>query len=150
MNKTTAHCLLFLFDLAALLAVWWTFSESREIYKAVASGADMIEYNNRMYFMLAGGIIPFVHTISVIEALRPKALSSPWAGKLLIGFFVLLLVSAFGLSLNLDRSIQKSGYLRCKKLDSHMSFSTFKVYVNHISVCEGLSKKEFARKTIPD
>ncbi len=138
MNKSVAHLILLFFDLAVIYGIWWVCNETRLIHTDLTAGARIIEYNNRMYSTLAGAVVPLVHIVSLIEAFRPKAIESSFAGRLMIGALAVLLVSALGLTLGLSRNIKSNGYIHCEQLDSPMTFSTYRVYTKNISVCEEL------------
>ncbi len=139
MNKPVAHLVLLFFDLAVIYGIWWVCNETRLIHTDLTAGAKIIEYNNRMYSILAGVVVPFVHIVALIEAFRPKAIESSFAGRLMIGTLVVLLVSAMGLTLGLARDIKSNGYIHCEQLDSTMTFSTYRVYTKNISICEALT-----------
>lgn len=129
MNKLTAHCILALFDLAALAACYLLFAELSQIQYAILQQQD-IRIQSPVGLYLLCLIIPLVHIISLFKL---PASTQRILNYLLCIIFAFLVCASVGLAYWLEHKLTMTGYQHCAKQDKTMSFSTFKTFALNCS-----------------
>lgn len=132
MNKTIAHIILSLIDVAALFACYYVYSEYREITNQLHESVDkvMIQKPLGLYAVLI--VMPVLHGISIFKITKNRA---KLANNSFIVFFILLVASAFIFDSRLDKKITQSGYYYCDELSESMRMSQFRTYIKEGMAC---------------
>lgn len=125
MNKLTAHCILALFDLAALAACYMLFAELSHIQDAISQLEKDITLQSPVGIYLLCLIIPLLHTISVFKL---QSSLQRILNYLLCIVFGLLVCGSVGLGYWIEHNLTQAGYQHCATQDQTMTFSTFKTF----------------------
>lgn len=132
MNKVTAHSILAVFDIAALAACYYVFTEWRSIDELISIGSNSVSMQSHLGFYLLSIMVPVVHILTLFK--WPE--SAKKLGNLfLVALFVLLMVGAFTLDSSLEDKLLSAGYHYCTEQSEAMTFSEFKTYVKDTSQC---------------
>ena len=68
MDKRLSHLILALFDIVAVIAVYWVVHRYNNIDFALENRNSVISFNNRFFFYIGIMIVPIAHTMAIIEA----------------------------------------------------------------------------------
>ena len=132
MNKTTAHIILLLIDIAALFACYYVYSEYRDISFQLTELVEsvMIQRPLGLYAVLT--LVPAIHATAYIKIPDNKA---KLVNRSFITFFVVLVISAFVFDSWFDEKITESGYVYCEGRSESMRMSEFRVYLKEGLEC---------------
>lgn len=145
MSKKKAHLILIFGDLLALFALWLGYDEINKVIECVADFADMVNFNNRIGFLIfaAGFIIAHIFIICnnlfLNKIFEKKA---AWGNGVFIIFGIVLFASAILISACMRTYVEKAGYLRCPQADHQLSFSTSLVYTKDAAICNRLVEEK--------
>jgi len=132
MNKTTAHIILMLVDIAALFACYYVYSEYRDISSQLNDLVEsvMIQKPLGLYAVLI--IVPALHATAFINIPDSRA---KLANSSFIAFFVMLVVSALAFDSWFEEKITEAGYVYCEAMSESMRTSEFRVYLREGLEC---------------
>ncbi len=132
MNKTSAHIVLAVFDIAALAACYYVFTEWKNIGELISTNSNSVSMQSHFGFYAILIMVPTVHAMSVF---RWPDYVKKWCNRLLVAQLLLLTASAFALDLCLEDKLRSAGYHYCPMQSEAMSFSEFKTYRKDNSSC---------------
>lgn len=141
MSKKKAHLILIFGDILALFALWLGYNEINKVMACVADFADMVNFNNRIGFLIfaAGFIIAHIFIICnnlfLNKIFEKKA---AWGNGVFIILGIVLFASAILISVNMRTYVEKAGYLHCPKADKRMTFATYLIYTKNSEICSQL------------
>jgi hypothetical protein len=144
MSKPTAHIILILFDLLAILVFLIGYNEISRVVGGIAHSVESVEFNNRVGFFFIGVLVPMAHLLAVYEYLWPqvaekkKALIN-WSAIIL---FVIISVCCFSISIGVKVYVERVGYFHCPGADSGMTFCTYLVYTKDDATCRRLVEEK--------
>ncbi|MCP4343367.1 MAG: hypothetical protein GY799_31945 [Desulfobulbaceae bacterium] len=132
MNKVTAHLVIAVLDLAALLACYFVVSEWQSIEKQLALGAEGITFQS--YFGVYGLllIVPLTH---IVVLFKWQGAVRKWVNRFLVTVFLVMGGTVFILNSYLENKIITAGYLYCQQQSEMMTFSNFKTYLREDIPC---------------
>jgi hypothetical protein len=138
MTKTTGHIVTSVFDAISIAALYWVYVEHSEVMASLSSTADIVSFNNRIYWALGMMLVPVVHIIAITEALWPKAFSKSInkpASIIVVVVLIGILILPFIVSNNIERNLLARGYVYCEEASFHGTISSTLVYVKNRALC---------------
>lgn len=132
MNKTRAHLLLGVFDLAALAACWWAWSELHQLSLAVSAAVQPIQVQRPVGLLAVAVMVPVVHGICSI----------PWRGKwsgragaVLVVLGTLTLSGVWWVDAAVEKRLIAAEYHRCPGKTRQMTVSKFETWAYEREQC---------------
>jgi hypothetical protein len=138
MTKLQGHIVVGIFDIAAIGFLYWLYVSHVELTNALANQANIVSFNNRIYFLGAAVLIPLVHVIAVLEAIKPQVLTKrikTGINYFLVGTLVIFLVLPFVLTHRIESMLAKRSYYYCDEASFHGTVSNTLVYVKNPQMC---------------
>jgi hypothetical protein len=138
MTKLQGHIVVGIFDIAAIAFLYWLYISHVNITTALAHQADIISFNDRIYFLGAAFLIPLVHLFAVFEAAKPELLTNrvkTIASYLLIGILAFFLILPFVVSHRIESMLAERNYYYCDEASFHGTISNTLVYVKDPQLC---------------
>ncbi|MCP4117881.1 MAG: hypothetical protein GY737_21265 [Desulfobacteraceae bacterium] len=132
MNNTTAHIILGFFDVAALGACYYVFTQWNTIDQQIIGSAESITFQNLIGFYTMMIVVPVTHILSLFQW---QGTAKKWANRFLIFFFMLMIVGGFTLSLSFKNKLLNAGYRYCASQSERMTLSEFKTYLREDMKC---------------
>ena len=132
MNKTTAHIILLLIDIAALFACYYVYSEYRDISRQINELGESVMIQKPLGLYAALIIVPAIHATAYFNIPENRA---KLVNRSFIVLFVLLVVSAFVFDSWFNEKIIESGYVYCEEMSESMRMSEFRVYLKEGQEC---------------
>lgn len=132
MNKASAHIVLAVFDIAALAACYYVFTEWKSISELISANSNNVSMQSHFGFY---ALLIMVPTIHIMTAFQWPNYVKKWCNLLLVAQLLLLTASAFSLDLFLEDKLRSAGYHYCPSQSEVMSFSEFKTYFKDNSSC---------------
>lgn len=133
MKKSTAHLVLVLFDVLAVMAVYYVFSEWRSLHYLIDSRVERISYQNYFSLIVLFFFMPLMHILTFIN--WQKRFQKLGNG-LVIGFFSALIAVAVYLNSQIEKDLVANDYTECLNLSRAMTFSEFKTYMKSELLCQ--------------
>jgi hypothetical protein len=131
MNRTTAHFVLGILDVAALYACYYVFDEWAYIGEQIENKVEQISMQSYFGLYALMALIPLVHALSFFNW---KGGAQKWFSRSLIAVFFMLFINAFVLESRIKIRLSDAGYHYCQALSEQMTFSEFSTYLSdHIS-----------------
>lgn len=130
MKVTKDHVLLFVADLAALLA--YVYVEYINITKNIDELVHNITLQSNYGFFLLPIIIPFIHGISSIPQ---KKLTPKYVNYLFVFTFIFLFLCNFLFDFWLESKVVSAGYTYCEPMSKSMRMTDFNVYLRDGVTC---------------
>lgn len=130
MNPRTAHIILGLFDVLALLAVCYIYSRWVSIGLSVAEQSESIVVQGALGVYLSGLFVPAVHAYSFLGEKKASVLAKPLLSLVLLT----IVVAVFFVSSAIEQKLQSAGYTECSNAQQ-MTRSEFKTFVLDPSSC---------------
>jgi len=126
MKKSTAHGILFFFDIASILACFYAIREFNEIIDLIAVNAERITFQSYFSFYFLTIFVPIIHGTSLINwnESTKKALNI-----FLVAVFLITVTGLYSLNLWLETKLTDSNYTYCTFQSNKMTFSEFKTYL---------------------
>lgn len=134
MNRTTAHLILGFFDVAALYACYYVYTEWRNLKQLLALNVSTITYQEYFCAYLLLMAVPVVHIMSFIDW---QDVYRKLANIFLILIFLLIFLAVVGSNSLLEHHLLKAAYTYCPQQSETMTFFGFKTYFNKESLCTG-------------
>jgi len=138
MTKLQGHIVVGIFDVAAIGYLYWLYTAHVNLTTSIANEADIISFNDRIYFFAAAILIPLVHLIAVFEATKPKLLTKrvkTIISYVLVGILSIFLVVPFVVSHRIESILAGRGYYYCDEASFHGTVSNTLVYVKDQKMC---------------
>jgi hypothetical protein len=138
MTKLQGHIVVGIFDIAAIGFLSWLYISHVDLTMALANQADIISFNNRIYFLGAAVLIPLVHVIAVLEAIKPQVLTKSiktGISYFLVGTLMIFLILPFVLTHRIETMLVKRSYYYCDEASFHGTVSNTLVYVKNQQLC---------------
>jgi hypothetical protein len=126
MTKPTAHLILVVFDILAVLAVYYVITRWFEIRQLIDERSGEVTYQGYFTLISLIAMIPIIHGFSLIPW---KTKQHPLANSLLIAVSILMAVFALFAHFQIEKKLISTGYIYCDELTEVMTFSKFKTYM---------------------
>jgi hypothetical protein len=132
MNKLTAHIILGVLDIGALVACFYVFTEWNDIAQQINVAVDRIVVQNLIGLYTMMIVVPVTHVLSLFQW---QEIWKRWINRFLMFFFLLVVIGAFSLSYYFENKLLTGGYRYCAKQSEMMTFSKFKTYIREDLTC---------------
>ena len=144
MNKKLAHTIILFFDLVCLFGIWIGYNEFQRILSEVKSQVDVIQFGNRVTFLIAGVMMPLIHIVGIIGHFWPD-FSKNHQRPVNIGMVILLIAilgtGIFGSSW-INARIESAGYTYCRNASGISALARTLVYTKTMEICEEETQKK--------
>lgn len=138
MTKLQGHIIVGIFDVSAFGFLYWLYTSHVNLTSALANNADIISFNDRIYFLGAAILIPLVHLIAALEAVKPQLLTKrvkTIVSYVLVGVLAIFLVLPFIVSHRIESTLAERNYYYCEEASFHGTVSNTLVYVKNQQLC---------------
>ncbi|MCK5229230.1 MAG: hypothetical protein KAR13_03130 [Desulfobulbaceae bacterium] len=132
MNKNTAHIIIGILDVAAVAACYYVFTQWQQIDQLINVNSESITVQNYLCLYTLMVAVPVTHVLALFQW---QGTAKNWANRLLLSFFLLVLVGALSLDVYLKDKILNAGYHYCANRSAGMTFSEFKTYLRGDKQC---------------
>ena len=133
-----SHFVTTIFDIVAVLAVYWVSLRYQNVNIALENTNDVISFNNRLFFYLGLLIMPIIHVMGIIEATAQSFYSKyikKFANHIVI-FFVIFFLTFPIIMLNiLEAKLDSASYRYCQIASNNRKISSDLVYVKDMQLC---------------
>lgn len=140
MNKKLAHTIILLFDLLCLVGIWIGYNEFQRIISEVKSQADVIQFGNRVAFLIVGIMMPLIHIVGIIGYFwsdLQKKHQKPVNIGMVIVLIAILGTGIFGSSW-IKAYVENAGYVYCHNASGISALARTLVYTKNMDICEEL------------
>ena len=136
MQKSVAHAILALFDIAALGAAYYAITQRELALSLAESQAATIQYQSVLGFYLLLLLVPLIHGVALFEAFKPLQHNiKKVLNYCLVGALALSIAGAVMFTRSIDARLALSGYQYCELKSESLTFSTYKFFVREPEQC---------------
>lgn len=118
MTKKSAHIVLFVFDVVALLSTLWIVDYVSMTHSDIALGSDAVEFESSILYILLLLVIPVIHLLSFSD--RRKLAFFRLVNKYQIYVFSCCIVMIFSSKYIVQHSVESDfklyGYIKCSEI----------------------------------
>lgn len=132
MNKTTAHIIVGLADIAAVASCYYAFIEWMSVTQAINTESESISVQSYFGLYILIILVPIIHITSLIQwnSFTTKLIN----GSLII-LFLLMLFGVILLDSHINNKLKNAGFHYCDKQSVMMTFSEFRTYLKENIPC---------------
>jgi hypothetical protein len=141
MKKSTAHLVVGIFDVAAIIGLLLFIHTCDLLLESLIHQKPVVLDTGRAYLLLLL-VMPLLHGYSLIEFFLPSVFNTwrRWLNIFLIGFFVALLLATFTVNQWLLAKIEAGGYQKCEPASVRISKYTKSTYALVYEDCRPTKK----------
>lgn len=132
MNKSVAHSVLIIIDLAAIYACFYVYSAYSDITQLIDNSAESITIQKPTGLYIVLIMVPIVHGTGFFNI--PKRFHKI-ANSVLVILFALMVFTGVYIDSDLERKIVKSGYTLCESMTEQFRVSEFVTYLRDSKKC---------------
>jgi uncharacterized membrane protein len=135
MNKKLAHTTILLFDLLCFVGIWIGYNEFQRIISEVKSQADVIQFGNRVVFLMVGIMMPLIHSVGIVGHFwsdLPKKHQKLVNIGMVIVLIAILGTGIFGSSW-IKEHVENAGYDYCRNASGISALARTVVYTKKIA-----------------
>lgn len=144
MSKSTAHIILILANIIAVLVFWWGCHQINNVFEDIALSADSVSFSNRIGFAFIGIVMPFAQILALCEHFWPEYLQkrNRLINQITIISGIVLLSSAALFSGYMQYHVEKIGYQYCRGASGVSALLKTLVYSKDSEVCNQLVEEK--------
>jgi len=138
MDKKSAHFTLAIFDVIAVISVYWVMHRYNNFTVALENNIDVISFSNRLFFYIGALIAPIAHIMAVLEATATSFFET-YIKKIANLIYFILVVLFFMItavmSSVMKSKLENASYQYCDIASKHQKLSSELVYVKDMQLC---------------
>jgi len=132
MNKVTAHAILGVFDIAAIAACLYVFSEWENVNELLDQNTGRLSVQSNLSFYGLMIMVPVTHLLTLFKW---QKVIEKWGNRFLVALLLSLVVGAFIMDSYLENKILAAGYQYCASQSEAMTFSEYRTYIKGNNEC---------------
>ena len=117
MNQKTAQIVFFIFNLLAVIAVYYAIEDFISVLTSLSDAKDQIDFDSGTYYLLLMSIFWVLSFIQYAGLENSESAISRYASQIVIGWFLIMLVAANVIPSYLENQLESAGYVKCADPD---------------------------------